>query len=198
MIETLKISSTAPERTSMNYAALRDGGMELIRELAQASWTDHNVHDPGITLLEAFSYAMTELGFRIQLEIPDLLQSGARHAPPDLAPAHRVLPCAPVTPRDLRAVLLDNHLLRDTRITISGHTEARFFEDPASDPPFTYTPNSEPVNPRGLYEAVLEFTERELNSNTYALSVTTASGTYNLDMALPYWDEDEARPFQNG
>ena len=181
----------------MNYAALRDGGMELIRELAQASWTDHNVHDPGITLLEAFSYAMTELGFRIQLEIPDLLQSGARHAPPDLAPAHRVLPCAPVTPRDLRAVLLDNHLLRDARITTNVTTGIPFFEIPG-DPPFTYTPNSEPVNPRGLYEAVLEFTERELNSNTYALSVTTASGTYNLDMALPYWDEDEARPFQNG
>ena len=35
--------------------------MELIRKWAGQSWTDHNVHDPGITILEACSYAMTEL-----------------------------------------------------------------------------------------------------------------------------------------
>ena len=69
MTEAVQSSQTAPKRTSMNYAALREGGMELIRELARDTWTDHNVHDPGITLLEAFSYAMTELGLRIQLDM---------------------------------------------------------------------------------------------------------------------------------
>lgn len=197
MTGTGGISSVAPERTSMNYAALREGGMELIRALAQDTWTDHNVHDPGITLLEAFSYAMTELGFRIQLDVPDLLQSSAPHVPPDLVPAHRVLPCAPVTPRDLRAVLLDHRLLRDARIATNAKTEMPFFEDSSVDPPFSFTRNSAPVAPRGLYETVLEFAERELNSNTYSLTVIAASVTYTLDLALPHWDEDEAKPFQD-
>ena len=43
--------------------------MELIRRWASESWTDHNVHDPGITILEACSYAMTELGLRLQLDV---------------------------------------------------------------------------------------------------------------------------------
>lgn len=198
MTKTLNISSAAPMRTSVNYALLRDNGLQLIQALSGEIWTDHNAHDPGITLLEAFSYAMTELGFRIQLDIPDLLQSGAHHASPDLVPAHRVLSCAPVTPDDLRAALLDNPLLRDARITTHINTEVTFFEEAASDPPFTFTPNATPANPRGLYAAVLEFAERELNSNTYTVTVTAASSTYTLDIALPHWDEDEARPFQNG
>lgn len=202
MTEPLKISSAAPKRTSMNYAALRDGGMGLIRSLAQQSWTDHNVHDPGITLLEAFSYAMTELGVRIQLDIPDLLQSGTRHAPPDQVPAHRVLPCAPVTPRDFVAVLVDNQLIRDARITTTANTETIFFEEPVNDPPFTYTINTTPVNVHGLYEVMVEFAERDLNSNTYTLSVTVDSPVpdtgYTLEMAMPYWDEDVAVPFRYG
>jgi hypothetical protein len=212
MTEAVQISQTAPERISMNYAALREGGMELIRTLARDTWTDHNAHDPGITLLEAFSYAMTELGFRIQLEVPDLLQSGACHVPPDLVPVHHVLPCAPVTPRDLRAVLLDHRLLRDARIIVSAGAETPYYEIPHGDeipdgevplaePPFAYAPNTAPVVLRGLYGAVLEFAERELNSNTYSLTVLLtvdgSSVTYTLDLALPHWDEDEAKPFQD-
>ena len=78
-------------------AALREGGMALIRRWAEETWTDHNVHDPGITLLETFSYAMTELGMRLQLDVADLLRSGEAHAAADLEPAHRVLPSGPVT-----------------------------------------------------------------------------------------------------
>lgn len=202
MTEPLKISSAAPERTSMNYAVLREGGMELIRALSQQSWTDHNVHDPGITLLEAFSYAMTELGVRIQLDMPDLLQSGMQHAPPDLVPAHRVLPCAPVTTHDFVSVLEDNQLIRDARVTTNAKTEIPFFEDPASEPPLTYTRNTAPVNVRGLYEVIVEFAERDLNSNTYIMTVTVPfpvpDTSYTLEIALPYWDEDVVHPFWYG
>ena len=76
MSKPVTISSAPPARISMNYSALREGGMELIRKWAGESWTDHNVHDPGITILEAASYAMTELGLRLQLDVGDLLRSG--------------------------------------------------------------------------------------------------------------------------
>ena len=35
-----------------DYAALRASGLEYIRQLSGRIWTDHNAHDPGITLLE--------------------------------------------------------------------------------------------------------------------------------------------------
>src|SRR5438045_2018875 len=106
MSEPAAISSAFPARVSMNYAALREGGLDLIRKWASQSWTDHNIHDPGITILEASSYAMTELGLRLQQDVADLLRSGESIRTPDLPPAHHVLPVGPVTPHDLRSVLL--------------------------------------------------------------------------------------------
>src|SRR5262245_61025506 len=110
------ISSAPPARTSMNYSALRESGMDLIRRWASESWTDHNIHDPGITILEACSYAMTELGLRLQLDVSDLVRSGASHGAAHLEPAHRVLPMGPVTPRDLRSVLLDHSSISDAQL----------------------------------------------------------------------------------
>ena len=197
--DSVVISQAPPERISQNYTALRESGMAYIRELAKESWTDHNLHDPGITLLEVFSYAMTELGFRVQLDIPDLLRSGMQHALPDLQPAHRVLPCSPVTPRDLRMLLLDHPQLRDARLTTNARTEKSFFElSPESSPPFTYIENASPAAPHGLYEVNLEFRERALNSNTYTLFVGPAESPQTLDIALPYWDEGAALPLRNG
>ena len=96
MSQTLRISAAPPDRISLDYARLREGGMQSIRALAKDSWTDHNVHDPGITLLEAASYAITELGLKLQLDIADLLRSGQAHAEAEYEPAHRVLPVGPV------------------------------------------------------------------------------------------------------
>lgn len=198
MSETLRISTKPPERTSMNYAALREGGMELIQQWAKETWTDHNVHDPGITLLEAFSYAMTELGFRLQLDMADLLRSGETHRAADLEPAHRVLPAGPVTPLDLRRLLLDHPLVSDAQISLPADNEVPFYENAGGDPPLTHTPGTPRVRPSGLYEVVVEFRERELNSNTYSLQVGSGGQNYDVDLALPHWDEDEAAPFRQG
>src|SRR5262245_60341394 len=112
----------------MNYSALRESGMEWIRLWAKTSWTDHNIHDPGITMLEAFSYAMTELGLRLDLDVADLLRSGESHAAPQLEPAHRVLPVGPVNAADLRRVLLDHPLVSDVQIFQPAASEVAFYE----------------------------------------------------------------------
>ncbi|NJL49369.1 MAG: hypothetical protein HC929_20395, partial [Leptolyngbyaceae cyanobacterium SM2_5_2] len=118
MNDPLRLSPTPPARPSLNYGLLREKGLELIRQYAGESWTDHNIHDPGITLLEAFCYAMTELGFRIQQDLPDLLRSGEAYGQPNLVPAHQVLPTAPITLADLRWVLLDHPLVQEAQISL--------------------------------------------------------------------------------
>jgi hypothetical protein len=198
MSETVRISSVPPEKISMNYAALRESGMELIRQWAEDSWTDHNVHDPGITLLEAFSYAITELGLRLQLDIADLLRSGDVHRTADLEPAHRVLPSGPVTVTDLRKLLLDHPLVSDAQIFLPADSEVPFYENLIGDPPLTYTPGTSRVRPSGLYEVLIEFMDRELNSNTYSFTVASGGQNYRIDLALPFWDEDDAAPFRQG
>lgn len=47
-----------------------------IRELAQLTgkiWTDYNIHDPGITILEQVCYALTDLVYRSDFEVADFL-----------------------------------------------------------------------------------------------------------------------------
>jgi len=179
----------------MNYAVLRETGMEWIRLWARDSWTDHNVHDPGITLLEASSYSMTELGLRLQLDVADLLRSGERRGAVDFEPAHQVLPMGPVNVQDLRSVLLDHPLVSDAQIFLPADNEVAFFEA-AGDPPLTYTAGTPRVRTAGLYEVLVELAERELNSNTYSLQVSSGGQNYDIEAALPYWDDAEAAPFR--
>ena len=195
MDETLHISGAAPARTSTNYAALRESGMAWIRLWAKESWTDHNVHDPGITLLEATSYAVTELGLRLELSMADLLKSGEARAAPELEPAHRVLPMGPVNAQDLRRVLLDHPLVSDARIFEPADNEVPFYALPGADPPLTYVLGPQRIRPSGLYEVLVELTDRELNTNTYGLQIVSGAQTYDIELALPFWDDPEAAPF---
>ncbi len=192
------ISSAPPARVAMDFDALREGGMELIRKWAGESWTDHNVHDPGITILEACSYAMTELGLRLQLDIGDLVRSGEPVRSANLEPAHRVLPVGPVNPQDLRSLLLDHPLVRDAQLFLPADGEVPFYERAGADPPLTYSPGGPHIRPGGLYEVLVELANRDLNSNTYAFQVASGGTNHDIDLALPFWDEPEAAPFLQG
>lgn len=196
MAESEKISKLPPERTSQHYSALRDTALELIGQLAAETWTDHNVHDPGITFAEAYIYALTDIAFRTQLPMRDLLRSGEKIALPDLPPAHRVLPSAPVTIADLRNVLLDHYLIKDTAINATSGNALAFYRDDSFSPPLTYSPGGERVRLKGLYEVLIEFKNGEQNSNSYALTVDHDGNTYSLDLALPHWDEAESAVFR--
>lgn len=100
-----------PDRpVSLDWAALREEGMDHIRKLSGQIWTDHNTHDPGVTGLEALCYALTDLAYRARFPVADLLTGpDGRIAPPDqtgLFPAHEVLPTAPRTLSDYRRLLM--------------------------------------------------------------------------------------------
>lgn len=93
--------------------ALREQALGLLRGLAGDTWTDHNAHDPGITLLESLCYALTDLGYRIGHPVADLM---AEHDAPGAAadPAARglwtaaqVLAGGAVTADDLRRLVID-------------------------------------------------------------------------------------------
>ncbi len=87
-----------------DYAALREEGVAHVQQLAGTRWTDHNAHDPGITVLEAACYALTDLGYRAGFSVPDLLASsggGTVHT------ARQALTTGPVTLDDLRRRLVD-------------------------------------------------------------------------------------------
>jgi hypothetical protein len=75
MASTLARPSPAPE-VAEDQQALYRIGLEYIQALASVHWTDHNVHDPGITTLELLCYALTDVAYRVSFPLPDLLASG--------------------------------------------------------------------------------------------------------------------------
>src|SRR5436853_1654512 len=111
MDEPVKISLDT-QQNSQNFAFLREEGLNVIRRLAPGSWTDHNIHDPGITLLEALSYAITETGLTGSLDMVDLLTSSEKFAPQEFFTPAKVLPSAPVSAEDFQKVLIDHPLVK--------------------------------------------------------------------------------------
>lgn len=94
----------SPPHMAMDYARLRAEGLRLLGQLAGAQWTDFNTHDPGITILEQLCFAITELGYRSNFPVPDLLYASPD---PGLPGPLEILTCDPVTRADLLALVLD-------------------------------------------------------------------------------------------
>ena len=148
---------------AMDYAALRSEALELLGRLSGNQWTDYNVHDPGITILEQLCYAITDLAYRSDFPIADLIASsgGGDPWPP---PAERILRGDPVTTEDLRELLrsagatalriepLEASALRlyfHERDSGTGSGELRL-EPPTSDP------NAQPLRLVGLRQVLVQ------------------------------------------
>ncbi|WP_080778377.1 hypothetical protein [Chryseobacterium phocaeense] len=58
---------------SQDYQFLLKEGMKYVEQFGNKFWTDYNPHDPGITILEVLCYAITELGYRSDFDIKDIL-----------------------------------------------------------------------------------------------------------------------------
>jgi len=108
MAESITISSNDPPLQSMNYALLREAGLQRIQELSGLVWSDNNAHDPGITMLEALAYAVTDLGYRTNYDIKDILTPNPSTTDiRNFFTAAQILPNAPVTINDYRKLLID-------------------------------------------------------------------------------------------
>lgn len=92
----------------MDFDFLKKEGLRKIQQLAGENWTDFNVHDPGVTMLEQLAYALSELGYRTQMDFKDLYASQQNKTGNNtFYTAGKILPTNPVTTVDIRKQLLD-------------------------------------------------------------------------------------------
>ena len=162
-----------------DYAGLRELGLARIQALSGKIWTDHNSHDPGITILEALGYAVTDLGYRTGFRTEDLLTRPDGLIGPasetGLFPAQEALTCSPLTIADHRQVLLRIRDVRNAwpdpmqdpaRPEAYRLSEVPLFADCANDR-LTYDAevNGDPTHPvklSGLYKVLVELEEDDL------------------------------------
>ena len=103
----LELATGPLDHVAMDYAALRAEAIRYLEALTGPSWTDFNAHDPGITLLEQLCFAITDLSYRANHSVPDLLASGGRDPRRSLPSAGSILTSHPITVNDLRMLVLD-------------------------------------------------------------------------------------------
>lgn len=178
-----------------DYATLRELGMERIRALSTGLWTDHNSHDPGITILEALAYAITDLGYRTGFSTADLLTRPdgliGPAAETGLFPAHEALTCSPITIADHRQVLLriadvhnawldpmqdpaepDNYRLSEVPVYADCANDRLTYDEVVNGSA------THPVKLSGLYKVLVELERDDLlgSLNETALGYTFKSG----------------------
>lgn len=156
------IATGPPPHPAMDYAALRSEAVALLGRLSGSQWTDHNIHDPGITILEQLCFAITDLAYRIDFPIADLIASSGMGAWPP--PAAQLLRGDPVTEDDLRT-LLQAMGATDLRISPRDSTALPLFfherdgrsgmGDLLGEPP-PWDPLGQPIRLRGLRQVRLQ------------------------------------------
>lgn len=157
----------APEDAA-SFDGLRKDGLVRVQQLAGNRWTDYNEHDPGVTILEALCYALTESLYKIGFPVADLLADAQgiidwqRQA---LLPAEEAFPARPASELDYRAAMLDQ---------IPEAENLRL--EPILD-------NAQ--KPTGLYRLLLRLRTQSLQPGAEMLALNrTSDETANLDRVL--------------
>ena len=158
--------SRAPLETALDQPRLYALGLDAVRTLANTLWTDHNVHDPGVTTVEIASYVATDLAMRASLPIEDLLAvetGNPERMRERFSSARTLLTNRPVTIRDYRKLLIDLPGVRNawlvpaplTYYAVSDNNQRRLFvQDPG-------VAGAVAIAVRGLYRVLIDFTDEK-------------------------------------
>lgn len=163
MLTELTLPKDGPREPALDQKQLYAIGLRHVQRLASRLWTDYNVHDPGITILELLCYALTDLSYRASFPIADLLASesgNAEEMKKQFFTARQILPNRPLTLLDYRKLLIDlkgvkNAWLRPAEVAYFADTIAKkLLAQAPADP---NRPEIEAVPLAGLYDVIIEF-----------------------------------------
>lgn len=170
MLLATTISRTPEQNPGLDQAQLFAEGLEHVRNLSGRLWTDHNTHDPGITILELLCYALTELSYRARYPLPDLLakpDGNADHMAKQLFTAQQVLPNRALTTSDYRKLIIDLPGVKNAWVSTAP---LFYFADTLKRELLAEDPQRagvRPVKVRGLYVVRIEYMD---NADTAAVN----------------------------
>ncbi|HSF88364.1 MAG TPA: hypothetical protein VLA46_03040 [Saprospiraceae bacterium] len=207
MKESPTIIKTPVLKTVEDFYELRRRGIGYIEKLGSDYWTDFNLTDSGIAILEAYIYALTDLGYRTGWKMRDLLApetyGSDTHQP--FFTAREILTVNPWTPDDFRRLLIDLDGVRNAWMVCKECACDVFLYawcDAESNLQLGYElpsgiseDKSIKVQALGLYEALLELESDpvlgDLNDRKiiqkFTLTVGTELESYELELHFPDW-----------
>jgi hypothetical protein len=213
MQESITISKAKPVSPAMDFELLRKEAIAYIQRISGRVWTDYNAHDPGITILEVLCYAITDLSYRANKPIQDLLAEESGSLAGQFFKASQILPGKALTIEDFRKLLMDVEVVEETGlvkshagvknawITLRASNEIPVFPDrKAKKLAYKPFPSHEKALQMGiLYDVLLEFDTTEelgdLNENKLSMEISIdahpdLSGVViDVQVEFPRWDE---------
>ncbi len=193
--KTVSILKKPDLKPAQDYYRLRKEGIGFIEQMGSRQWTDYNTHDPGITILEALCYAITDLAYRTGKDIKDILTKADPPAGINPFPdqsfftAKEILSVNPWTPNDFRRILIDLDGVRNAWVfckecACDAEYNAWCDEDKLN---LSYVkPDKTGIEPlkvssKGLYDVLLELeSDPELGD----------LNDYKIKYTYPVFDED--------
>jgi uncharacterized protein YegP (UPF0339 family) len=208
MPEQLYIAKDRQLAPAADYNFLRSEGLKYIEALAHGGWTDYNTHDPGITILEVLCYAITELAYRNNFDIKDLLadSKGDIGGQQPFFTPREILTNEPYTLLDYRKLLIDLkgvanawlypavNSVKSTRPGLYGQTEVPLYPDCKNDRLTYAQTHHEPIDLRGLYHVRLDLDSTDAfgDLNSSSLDFTIYSNELRgarIECILPRYNE---------
>jgi hypothetical protein len=206
MKKILTISKNPELSPSMDYEWLRKEGLKYIETLAHDIWTDYNAHDPGITILEALCYAITELGYRSGFDMKDLLSEAKNQT---FFTPRKILTSAPWTITDYRKLLVDISGINNAWLFPDATQEISFFANCEEDK-LQYPTTKNEIKLGGLYAVLLDLSidpeHGDLNTGDIELEnipfqfnpmVEIQAGEFQIKFELPTILEIDKKIFSN-
>ena len=197
----------------MDYELLRTEAISYIQRIGGKIWTDYNSHDPGITILEVHCYAITDLGYRSNFPIQDLLADESGSLKNQFFPASKILPSTPVTINDYRKFLMDVEVvdgedlecpragIKNAWIIIRDSNKIPIYPD-RKEKTLAYKPypsTQEALQLGILYDVLLEFDSCEnlgdLNENKISMEIEVGEHpelegvVIDIQIEFPRWDD---------
>ncbi len=144
----------------LDFDKLRKEGLKHIAAFSGDIWTDHNVHDPGITILEILCYALTDLGYRNTLKVEDIFARGKEYEntqEDNFFTANEILTCNPLTITDYRKLLMDIEGVRNAWLEVAPHSNPSIYLDENGNTTLNSDSDQNPtLMLNGLYNVYIE------------------------------------------
>ena len=158
----------------LNYDFLRRSGLDHIGQLSGKLWTDHNSHDPGITIMEVLCYALTDLGYRNQFPNEDLFArplSALSDSDSNFFSPSEILSVNPLTLNDYQKLLLDISGVRNAwlekRVEKDGSAEVPIYVKQDANT-LTFNKTNKELIVNGLYNVFIDLEENTPQSGSLA------------------------------
>lgn len=148
------IAKSRPAGIGLDQPQLYAIGLDRIRALAGAEWTDHNVHDPGITMLELLAYALTDLTHRASMPVEDILKNSSFFT------AGTILPNHALTVLDYRKLIVDVDGVKNAWLEA---VELPYFADTTTGEILLQQPNRPNIRQialKGLWRVRVEYVDK--------------------------------------